>query len=86
MAEQVQMLVAEQLVDENRPPIIVLLGTTGSGKTSVAIDMPEGEAVCADRFTAFGEMDIGTATPTVAEQARMPHHLIDVFDLREFTG
>ena len=39
-----------------------------------------GEVVSADAFAVYRGMDIGTAKPTVAERAAVPHHLIDVFD------
>lgn len=80
------MLIADRVIDDTRPPIIVFLGTTGSGKTSAAVEMPGAEAICADRFTAWSGMDLGTAKPTSEEQNRMPHHLIDVFHLGELAG
>ena len=51
------------------------------GKTEVAIRLAErlnGEIVSADSRLFYRGMDIGTAKPTPAEQARAPHHLIDV--------
>jgi tRNA dimethylallyltransferase len=63
--------------------LIVLLGPTAVGKTELAIRLAErmnGEIVSADSRLFYRGMDIGTAKPTPAEQARAPHHLIDVTD------
>lgn len=62
-------------------PLIVITGPTASGKTGLAIELAErygGEIICADSRTIYRGMDIGTAKPTASEQARVPHHLIDV--------
>jgi tRNA dimethylallyltransferase len=56
------------------------------GKTEIAIQLAErlgGEIVSADSRLFYRGMDIGTAKPTPAEQARVPHHLIDVADPAE---
>lgn len=63
------------------PPLIVLVGPTAVGKTLKAIQLAEilnGEIVSADSRLFYRGMDIGTAKPSPAEQARIPHHLIDV--------
>lgn len=63
------------------PPLIVLLGPTAVGKTDLSLGLCEqvgGEVVSADSRQIYRGMDIGTAKATVAEQARVPHHLIDV--------
>jgi tRNA dimethylallyltransferase len=63
--------------------LITILGPTASGKTDLALDLAEqygGEIVCADSRTIYRGMDIGTAKPTAGEQARVPHHLLDVVD------
>lgn len=62
-------------------PLIVITGPTASGKTGLAIELAErygGEIICADSRTIYRGMDIGTAKPTLSEQARVPHHLINV--------
>lgn len=64
-------------------PLIVILGPTAVGKTETAIELArrlEGEIVSADSRLLYRGMDIGTAKPTPAEQATVPHHLIDVAD------
>lgn len=63
--------------------LITILGPTASGKTDLAIGLAErfnGEIVCADSRTIYRGMDIGTAKPTIQEQACVPHHLLDVVD------
>jgi tRNA dimethylallyltransferase len=63
------------------PPLILLVGPTAVGKTEIAIQLAErlnGEIVSADSRLFYRGMDIGTAKPTREEQARVPHHLIDV--------
>lgn len=64
-------------------PLLLLVGPTAVGKTELAIHLAErlnGEIVSADSRLFYRGMDIGTAKPTPAEQARAPHHLIDVAD------
>src|ERR1700694_2500265 len=67
----------------NAPPLIVIEGPTGIGKTALGITLAEalnGEIVSADSRQIYRGMDIGTAKPSAAEQACIPHHLIDVVD------
>ncbi len=62
-------------------PLIVIVGTTASGKSTLAIELAKkfnGEIVCADSRTVYKGMDIGTAKPTQDDQALVPHHLLDV--------
>lgn len=64
-------------------PLIVITGPTASGKTEVAIRLAEefgGEIVCADSRTVYKGLDVGTAKPTASEQARVPHHLLDMVE------
>lgn len=67
-------------------PLIVIVGPTASGKTSLALELAEkfnGEIICADSRTIYKGMDIGTAKPTAAEQARVPHWGLDLIELNE---
>lgn len=62
-------------------PLIVVVGPTASGKTSLAIDLAEqfnGEIICADSRTVYRGMDIGTAKPTADERVRVPHWGLDL--------
>ncbi len=64
-----------------RPPLVVIVGPTGSGKTGLAIALAERvgtEIVSADSQQVYTGMDIGTAKPTPEENARVRHHLVDV--------
>lgn len=64
-----------------KQPLIALLGPTASGKSALALNLAEaffGEIVSADSRLLYRGMDIGTAKTTVADRARIPHHLIDV--------
>ncbi|HEY3311981.1 MAG TPA: tRNA (adenosine(37)-N6)-dimethylallyltransferase MiaA [Anaerolineales bacterium] len=64
-----------------KPPLVVILGPTAVGKTSLAIQLAarlNGEIVSADSRLFYRDMDIGTAKPSAAEMAQVPHHLIDV--------
>jgi tRNA dimethylallyltransferase len=70
-------------MQSNKPPIILVVGPTAVGKTELAIQLAErldGEIISADSRLFYRGMDIGTAKPTPAEQARIPHHLIDIAD------
>ena len=61
----------------------VLLGPTASGKSRLALGLAEKlplEIVAMDSAQVYRGMDIGTAKPTAAERARVPHHLIDLVD------
>ena len=63
--------------------IIVVAGPTAVGKTRAAIALAQridGEIVCADSRAVYRGLDIGTAKPTLAERALVPHHLLDVAD------
>jgi tRNA dimethylallyltransferase len=62
-------------------PLIAIVGPTGIGKSSLALylaDVLPVEVVSADSRQIYKGMDIGTAKVTPEEQARVPHHLIDI--------
>jgi len=66
-----------------KPKAIVICGATGIGKTSAGIELAQkfgGEIVSADSMQIYRHMDIGTAKPTAAELAQVPHHMIDIVD------
>ena len=62
-------------------PLIVLAGPTASGKTALALALAErfsGEIVSCDSVAVYRGLEIGTAKPTLAERALVPHHMIDI--------
>lgn len=64
-----------------RQPLLILLGPTAVGKTELSIHLAErvgGEIISADSRLFYRGMDIGTAKPSAAERARVPHHMIDI--------
>lgn len=66
--------------------IVVLAGPTASGKSDVALLLAEqlgGEIVSVDSMQVYRGMDIGTAKPSSADRAQVPHHLIDIVDVTE---
>lgn len=68
------------------PLLHVLTGPTAVGKTALALDWAEAnnaEIVSCDSLLFYRGMDIGTAKPTAAERARVPHHLIDLCEVTE---
>lgn len=72
------------VVTPNRP-ILLILGPTAGGKTALSLELARrlpggGECLAADSMQIYRGMDIGTAKPTTAERAAIPHHLIDIAD------
>jgi tRNA dimethylallyltransferase len=66
-----------------RRAVVLLMGPTGAGKSAVALELAAQlpvEIVSVDSAQVFRGMDIGTAKPDQATQARFPHHLIDIRD------
>jgi len=67
--------------NDRRSPLLVIVGETASGKSQLALQLAQqfdGEIICADSWTVRREVNIGTAKPSAAEQALVPHHLLDV--------
>jgi tRNA dimethylallyltransferase len=68
------------------PDAVLLLGPTGCGKSRLALAAAERialEILSIDSAQVYRGLDIGSAKPTAAERARVPHHLIDLRDPRE---
>lgn len=60
-----------------------LAGPTASGKSATALELAErlqAEILALDSMTLYRGMDIGTAKPSAAERARVPHHLLDLLE------
>ena len=66
--------------------VLAIAGPTAAGKSSVALAIAEAlgrvpvEIVSVDSALVYRGLDIGTAKPTAAERARVPHHLVDICD------
>jgi len=68
------------------PRCFLVAGPTAVGKSQIALRLAEqlgGEIISADSMQVYRGLDIGTAKPSSAERARVPHHLIDICDLTE---
>ncbi len=66
-----------------RSRVLVVLGSTATGKSSLAMDLAEalgGEIVGCDAMQVYRGFDVGTAKPSRADRRRIPHHLIDHVD------
>lgn len=67
----------------HKPLVIFLMGPTASGKTDLALSLSQHlplELISVDSALVYRGMDIGSAKPTAAEMALVPHHLIDIRD------
>lgn len=65
------------------PLLVVVLGPTASGKTALSLALARrfhGEIVNCDSVAMYREFEIGTAKPSLAERAEIPHHLLDCVD------
>lgn len=63
---------------------VFLAGPTAVGKSALALALAEslgGEIISVDSMQVYRGLDLGTAKPSAAERARVPHHLLDVADL-----
>lgn len=72
---------AEAAADPAQIPVIAIVGPTAVGKTELTLEVARrlgAEVVSADSMQVYRGMDVGTAKPTPAERADVPHHLIDI--------
>lgn len=68
------------------PPVIAVVGPTGSGKSDLAVNLArdlDGEVINADAMQFYRGMDIGTAKITAAERRGVPHHLLDILEVTQ---
>ena len=66
-----------------KPLAVAIMGPTASGKTAAALQIAQqipSEIISVDSALVYRGMDIGTAKPSVEEQAAVQHHLIDILD------
>jgi tRNA dimethylallyltransferase len=64
-------------------PLVAIVGPTASGKSALAMRLARersGEIVSCDSLQVYRGLDIGSAKPTAAQRARVPHHVVDVVD------
>lgn len=67
-------------MEAKKPKILVVVGPTASGKTSLGVALAKelgGEIISADSMQIYKYMNIGTAKVTTAEMDGIPHHLVD---------
>lgn len=77
---------AAQRTGRTEPLLAVVLGPTASGKSALAISLAQqfaGEVVSCDSVAVYRNFEIGTAKPTRAQRALVPHHLLDVAEADE---
>jgi tRNA dimethylallyltransferase len=70
-------------VKSNKPKLLVILGPTAIGKSSLAVEIAKrinGEILSADSLQVYRYLDVGTAKPSKEEQTQAYHHLIDILD------
>jgi tRNA dimethylallyltransferase len=66
--------------------VIAVVGPTAAGKSGLAVALAQaldGEVINADSMQVYRGMDVGTAKLTLAERHEVPHHLLDVWDVRQ---
>lgn len=66
-----------------QPVAVAIMGPTASGKTAAALHIARHlpcEIISVDSALVYREMDIGSAKPSLAERAAVPHHLIDILE------
>jgi tRNA dimethylallyltransferase len=71
---------------DREQPVVVIAGPTGVGKTELSVQVAEeirGEIVNYDSIQLYRGFDIGSAKPSPAMRARIPHHLFDIVDPTE---
>ena len=74
------------LTPSPREKLVVILGATSVGKSSLAIDVAENfgtEIISADSMAVYKNFNVGTAKPSHDELARVKHHLIDILDAEQ---
>ena len=77
---------ADFISEPSKVPLLAIMGPTGSGKSSLAMQLAELipiEIISADSMQVYKGMNIGVAKPTQEEQQKVPHHLLDICDIRD---
>ena len=74
------------LADSSKEKLVVILGATSTGKSSLALELAENfstEIISADSMAVYKNFNVGTAKPSQAELERVPHHLINILGAEE---
>ena len=74
------------LTPPEREKLVVIVGATSVGKSSLAVDLAESfgtEIISADSMAVYKNFNVGTAKPSRDELARVKHHLIDILDANQ---
>ena len=74
-------MLADGKLDCGMKRLVAIVGPTAVGKSQLALSLAErfgGEIINADSRQVYRYMDVGTSKPTLAEQQRFSHHLIDI--------
>ena len=74
------------LLNQQVPPIVAVVGSTASGKSELALDLADalgGEIVNTDAMAVYRGMDVGTAKTPLAERRGIAHHLLDYLGVKE---
>jgi len=74
---------SQQATNSTEAPLVVIVGPTASGKSALAIELAKmfnGEIICADSRTVYKHMDIGTAKPSIEDQAIVLHWGLDLVE------
>ena len=74
------------LTQSPRERLVVILGATSTGKSSLALTLArefDTEIISADSMAVYRGFNVGTAKPSQAELEHVPHHLIDILDAEE---
>ena len=72
-----------RMASQRLPPIVVVLGATGAGKSKLALEIAQkfkGEVISADAMQMYKGLDIVTNKVTSEERQLVPHHMIDFLD------
>ncbi len=80
------MAVLTPIHPEPKPLLVIVIGATGSGKSALSLILARrfrGEILSCDSVTVYRGMELGTAKPSTAERAEIPHHLLDLLDPTE---
>ncbi|RME73908.1 MAG: tRNA (adenosine(37)-N6)-dimethylallyltransferase MiaA [Planctomycetota bacterium] len=71
------------LATEEKIPILIILGPTASGKTSLSLELArlwQTEIIACDSMQVYRHMDIGTGKPSLKERKEIPHHVMDILE------